>query len=266
MAVMVDSGTPSFRAPPAWAPQTYMASSSRATVMAASTRTRMSSEPSKRTYAPRCARRPASSGLCRNIVNGPCSAPRLATMPSTIAWSFAGTWFLLVMRVSLAMDRSSSFPQAPRGEIGALAQDTQLGPHDALLDELRAGEGAEAAVHAGEHARAIADRLGGGHDAVGHDLRMLDDVGRGVDDARHEQHAVGQGMAAEGSQLVLVPRARQRQRERADLRAVDDRQQRLQRHIVGVRPVVVAPAEVQADAIGGEPPRRPRECGRREGG
>src|SRR5205814_3631005 len=154
--------------------------------MAASTRTRMSSEPSKRTYAPRCARRPASSGLCRNIVSGPCRAPRLATMPSTIAWSFAATWFLLVMGVSLAMDRSSSFPQAPRGEIGALAQGAQLGPHDALLDELRAGKRAEAAVHAGEHARAIADRLGGGHDAVGPHLRMLDDVGRGVD--RSEEH------------------------------------------------------------------------------
>src|SRR5882724_2694435 len=113
MAVMVDSGTPSFRAPPAWAPQTYMASSSRATVMAASTRTRMSSEPSKRTYAPRCASRPASSGLCRNIVNGPWSAPRLCTIESTVAWSFAATWFLLVIGVSLAMMSSSLVRDRP---------------------------------------------------------------------------------------------------------------------------------------------------------
>src|SRR5882672_2090980 len=114
MAVMVDSGTPSFRAPPAWAPQTYMASSSRATVMAA--RTRMSSEPSKRTYAPRCASRPASSGLCRNIVNGPWSAPRLATIESTIAWSFAATWFLLVIGVSLAIGSSVVASESPESE------------------------------------------------------------------------------------------------------------------------------------------------------
>ena len=49
IAVFVSSATFSFCAPPAGAPHTYIASSSRATVMAASTRTRMSSEPSKRT-------------------------------------------------------------------------------------------------------------------------------------------------------------------------------------------------------------------------
>ena len=86
-------------------------------------------------------------------------------------------------------------------------------------------------------------------DPVGDDFRVLDDVGRGVDDAREEQHAVGQGMLAERLQLVLVARAGERQRQRADLGPIDDRQQRLERHVVGVRPVVVAPAEVQADAI-----------------
>ena len=49
IAVMVVSGTPSRRAPPVCAPQTYSASYSRATVIAASTRTRISSEPSNRT-------------------------------------------------------------------------------------------------------------------------------------------------------------------------------------------------------------------------
>src|SRR5262245_36296282 len=179
----------------------------------------MSSEPSKRTKAPRCARRPASSGECRNIVNGPCSAPRLATMPSTIAWSFAATCCLLVIGVSLAMS-SSSRPQSPRGEVGALAQRAQLGPHHALLDELRARERAEAAVHAGNHTRAIADRLGGRYDAVGDHLGVLHDVGRRVDDPRNEQQAVGQRMAPKRLQLVLMTGARQWQRQGADLRAI----------------------------------------------
>src|SRR5207249_3579021 len=141
--------------------------------MAARTRTRMSSEPSNRTKAPRCARRPASSGQCRNIVNGPCSAPRLATIPSTIAWSLAATCCLLVMAVSLAMSPSSR-PQPSRGEVGALAQRAEFRPHHALFDQLRAREGAEAAVDPGHDARAIADRLDGGHDAIRDHLRMLD--------------------------------------------------------------------------------------------
>src|ERR1700722_4368454 len=37
------------------------------------------------------------SGECRNTVNGPCTAPRLATMESKMAWSLAGTWSLRVM-------------------------------------------------------------------------------------------------------------------------------------------------------------------------
>src|SRR2546427_8399170 len=61
-------------------------------------------------------------------------------------------------------------------------------------------------------------------------FRSLDDVRRGVDDAGHEQHAGGQRVAAQRLQLVLVARARERQRERADLCAIDDRQQRSEEH------------------------------------
>ena len=60
----------------------------------------------------------------------------------------------------------------------------------------------------------------------------------------------GSGCAAERLQLVLMPRAGERQRQRADPRPVDDRQERLERHVVRVRPVVVAPAEMQADPVG----------------
>src|SRR6266851_2856371 len=73
----------------------------------------MSSEPSNRTKAPRCASRPANSGQCRNIVNGPWSVPRLCTIASTVAWSFAATWFLLVIGVSLAMMSSSLVRDRP---------------------------------------------------------------------------------------------------------------------------------------------------------
>src|SRR5688500_6849131 len=67
----------------------------------------MSSEPSKRTYAPTWAMRPATSGECRNIENGPCRAPRLLTMLSDASRPAAGTCAVLVISGSRAMDASS---------------------------------------------------------------------------------------------------------------------------------------------------------------
>src|SRR5947207_1753672 len=93
-------------------------------------------------------------------------------------------------------------PQPARGEVGPLAQRAELRPRHALLDQLRARECAEATVDAGDDAAAIADRLDDGHDAVRHDLRMLDDVGRGVDDAGHEQHPIRQRMPAKCLHLL----------------------------------------------------------------
>ena len=79
---------------------------------------------------------------------------------------------------------------------------------------------------------------------------MLDDVGRGIDDAGHEQHPRRERVEPERLQLVLMPRAGQRERQRAHVGAIDDRQEWLERDVVGVRSVVVSPAEVQAHAIG----------------
>src|SRR5262245_2418502 len=63
----------------------------------------MSSEPSNRTYAPTCAMRLATSGECRNIENGPCSAPRLLTMLSAAARPAGGTCSVLVISGSRAI-------------------------------------------------------------------------------------------------------------------------------------------------------------------
>src|SRR3990172_8396341 len=101
----------------------------------------------------------------------------------------------------------ASPPEPLRGKVRAFAETTELGPHHALLDELRAGERAEAAVDAREDARPVAHRLRGCDDPVGDDLGVLDDVGRGVYDAGQEQHPVGERIAAERPELVLVPRA-----------------------------------------------------------
>src|SRR2546426_10834723 len=110
-----------------------------------------------------------------------------------------------MMGESAAYDITPSPPQPLRGEFRAVPKRAELGPYHALLDEHGAGEGAEAAVDARQDARLVADGLGGRHDPVGDDLRMFDDVSRRVYDAGQEEHGVGQRMAAEGFQLVLVP-------------------------------------------------------------
>src|SRR5262245_56598811 len=95
-------------------------------------------------------------------------------------------------------------PERPRGEVGALPESPELGPHHAFLDELGAGEGSETAIRAGQDARAIPHRRHGRPDAVGHHLRVLDHVDGGVDHPRYQEHAVGERMAAKRLQLVLV--------------------------------------------------------------
>src|SRR5438445_6395344 len=165
-------------------------------------------------------------------------------------WVNASACRVVVGPLPAATPGPHSAPQPLGRQVRPLAQRAQLRPHDAFFDELGAGEGAEAAVDAREDPRAVADGGDGRGDAVGDDFRVLDDVGRRVDDARQKQHRVGQGMAPECLQLVLMARGRERQRERADPRPVDDRQERLERHVVGVRTVVVAPAEVQAHPVG----------------
>src|SRR5262245_41789636 len=69
----------------------------------------------------------------------------------------------------------ASSPQLLRRQPGALGERGELHPHDLGIDLQPAGEGAEAAVDAGDdvlatdHARIL-------HDAVRHQLGMLDEV------------------------------------------------------------------------------------------
>src|SRR5437867_913645 len=231
MAVMVDSGTPSFRAPPAWAPQTYMASSSRATVMAASTRTRMSSEPSKRTYAPRCASRPASSGLCRNIVNGPWSAPRLATIESTIAWSFAATWFLLVIGVSLAMHSSSSDSSFSEQRVDPVRRQHRIRDVEASLERVRNRVGDRRGRRPGG---ALADPAHAERVVVGREAQVLDDERRHVlrprDRVVHQR--VREELAVVAVDDVLAEHDAQALGEAAHDLAVDDHRMELAAAVV----------------------------------
>src|SRR5207249_8058568 len=82
-------------------------------------------------------------------------------------------------------ERDLSAPEPLGGEVGAFAQGAELGPHDAFLDELGAGERPKAAVDTGEHARLVAHGLDRRGVPCGIYLGYLDDVGRGFEDAGH---------------------------------------------------------------------------------
>src|SRR3989475_1949474 len=143
-------------------------------------------------------------------------------------------------------------PESGAREGGAVPERAKLRPDRALGHELRAGEGPEPTIHGRDHTARVAHRVDGLKDPVGHDFGMLDEVRGRVDDPGQEQHRVGQGVPPEHLVLVRVTGIRQLERERPDPRPIDERQDRLQGDVGGVRAVVVAPADVQPDAVRGD--------------
>src|SRR5262245_28389228 len=95
-------------------------------------------------------------------------------------------------------------PQLGRGDIGAVAQGGQLLPHNRGRDPFAAGKRAEAAIGGGNHALAIDHHVDRFQQAPRHDLRVLDKIRGGVDDAGHEQPVLRQGLGAYGSVFMLM--------------------------------------------------------------
>ncbi len=77
---------------------------------------------------------------------------------------------------------------------------------------------------------------------------MLDEVGQGVDHAGDDD-LVGLERAGQIAILVGVARIGERQHEAANLGLLEDGQDVGERHVAVVRPLVVAPAHVQAHAL-----------------
>jgi hypothetical protein len=74
---------------------------------------------------------------------------------------------------------------------------------------------------------------------------MLDEIRLGIDDARQQQELVRQVGLLERGIFVLMARVGELDRERANLGPGQHRQDVGQRHVVDVRPVVVAPAAME---------------------
>src|SRR5580704_6943984 len=90
------------------------------------------------------------------------------------------------------------------GEISPFAQSPQLRPNDVACDHLVAGERAEAAIHARNHACGIPYGRNRLQNAVRHHLCGLDIVGRGVDHARYQRLIRGPLRGANALVLMLV--------------------------------------------------------------
>ena len=104
-----------------------------------------------------------------------------------------------------APPRLSYSPQAAAGELGAFDQRAQLQIRDVGIHRAEAGERAETAVAAGDHALA-ADEVGVAADPLGDQLRMLDVVRRRADHAGNEDLVLGDLLLPEHRPLVRVTR------------------------------------------------------------
>jgi hypothetical protein len=140
-------------------------------------------------------------------------------------------------------------PQLRAGDACALREGTELRPGNRRHHGGRTSEGREAAVDACDDILAPHDvRIA--HNALGDELRVLDEVGRRVDHARDEAFPVGQLHFFEDVPLVLVAGVGALEADRRGPCLQHRLDDLTQRNIVVVRALVVAPAEMQAHLLG----------------
>src|SRR5262249_50609599 len=146
-------------------------------------------------------------------------------------------------------------PQALRGDARALGHRAELRPDDALVDLLRAGEGAEAAVRARDHVLATY-RGREPDDALGDQLRVLDHHVRLRDDAGDEHGALGQLHVSPQRPLVLVARVRGLERVGPSAHLEDNVDEVFELHVVHARADVDPVAGMPAHALAGNATQR----------
>ena len=81
-------------------------------------------------------------------------------------------------------------------------------------------------------------------------LRVLDEIGRRVEAAGHQDHIVGDLLALQIFPFMRVARVGRLEQDRLRPRLDRDVEHRGERDVVGVRPLVIAPADVQPHAVG----------------
>src|SRR5499426_3592119 len=176
----------------------------------------------------------------------------MASCSSSFATMSLPTEFWLVRKMPTCI---GSAPELLRGEARALGHHGDLGPGDLGLHEIGPPKGGEAAVAPGHHPLA-SDDLRVAHDALRHQLRVLDEVGGGVEYAGDDHLVVGQTHLAEHHPLVLMPAVGALEGEPLRPRLEHGADDLAERDVAVVWSQVVAPAEMQAQPVGGDVPER----------
>src|SRR5262249_7366328 len=137
------------------------------------------------------------------------------------------------------------------GEGRALGQGLELGPYDVWV----AHPATESTIGPGDNVL-LAHDLRETYDALGYQLRMLDEVAGVAHDPRDERRAVGQLYVLPDLPLVLVAGVGRLHRVGRDGHPEHDVGDVLERDVVLMGPMVAAPADVQADALDGNLTKR----------
>src|ERR1051326_610736 len=119
---------------------------------------------------------------------------------------------------------------------------------DLRLDLAVAGGGAKTAVGAGDDSVA-AEQFGEAHDALCHQLRMFDIIGGRVDNAGQKDFISRQRDFGPHGPLMLMPRVGGFERNGLGFDAKNGFEHLVERNVMGVRALVIAPANVDAQAI-----------------
>src|SRR5262249_38610864 len=134
------------------------------------------------------------------------------------------------------------------GDARALDQRAELRPDDAFVNFLAAGEGAESAIGAGDDVLAPDDPRKA-HDALGHQLRMLDEYARLRNGPRDENHAIGKSDVLPYAPLVLVARVRGFERDCTGPDLEHDVDEVLELQVVNARTDIDAVTGMPAHAV-----------------
>ena len=116
--------------------------------------------------------------------------------------------------------------------------------------QFRLDAGGESAIGAGYHVFAP-DNIGVADDALRNQLRVLNEVGQGVYHPWNGNLALREPMIFENLPLMRVTGIGAFEQQGTDIRAVNDIDNLGNRNIVNVGPFAIAPAQVQANLIGG---------------
>src|SRR5262249_29093555 len=131
-------------------------------------------------------------------------------------------------------ERRSAAPELLRSDGSAFRQRRQLCPSHLGVDDRPRCAGAKPAVGAGDDVL-LADDTSKADDALAHELRMLDDVRRRIDDAGDDDLVLRQLRVPPYMPLVLVAAVRRHEGESLRPRLKDQIDDRRQGHVVVMR-------------------------------